>query len=203
MKKINKEKEPAAWTIYRQTPGAHYEAIPELRKALLEEQGHICAYCMRRISVDGNAGRIEHIKCRSRYADLELDYRNMVICCSGNIAGNPHCDRSKDDSDISFNPFDPNLENSISYGTKDGLIKSDNPNWDRELNEVLNLNHIRLKQNRRQVIEGIHVILKKKNWTKPQIKSELSKWESFDEEHKLKPYCGVTIWYLKRKLKRQ
>lgn len=42
MIKINKSREPREWTEYRLTTGVDYEAIPELRKALLKEQGYIC-----------------------------------------------------------------------------------------------------------------------------------------------------------------
>lgn len=94
---ITKNKEPKAWTAHRMTPGATYEAKSELRTSLLKEQGYICAYCMRRIPIhDANStetSRIEHIKCRERYKDLEMDYDNMVICCPGSINDDFHCDK--------------------------------------------------------------------------------------------------------------
>lgn len=43
MRKINKNREPKEWTRHRLTSGADYEAIPELRQSLLEEQGYLCA----------------------------------------------------------------------------------------------------------------------------------------------------------------
>lgn len=83
MRKINKNPEPKEWTSYRLTPGADYKAIPELRRALLEEQGYICAYCMRRIPVkDSNSNetsRIEHILCRGKHDDEKLHYTKGVI----------------------------------------------------------------------------------------------------------------------------
>jgi len=67
MIKINKKKEPIEWTKKKLTPNfTQYSAIPELRTALLEEQGHICAYCMRRIPVkdsnESETSKIEQIK---------------------------------------------------------------------------------------------------------------------------------------------
>jgi len=104
MIRINKGQEPNEWLQYRLTPGAKYEAIPELSGALLLEQGYICAYCMRRIPVkDKNSSetsRIDHIKCREHYPELELDYNNMIICCPGSIDSNFHCDRKKEYSGV-------------------------------------------------------------------------------------------------------
>ena len=97
MRKIDKRPEPKVWVEYRQTPGAKYEAISELRSSLLEEQGYVCAYCMRRIPVkDRNSNetsRIEHVLSREKHPDRELDYHNMVICCPGAISSDFHCDK--------------------------------------------------------------------------------------------------------------
>ncbi|MCF2598074.1 hypothetical protein I6E10_04830 [Phocaeicola barnesiae] len=65
MRKIQKQPEPREWTEYRLTPGAHYEASSELRQALLEEQGYLCAYCMRRIPVhDVNSNETTRIESK-------------------------------------------------------------------------------------------------------------------------------------------
>jgi len=207
MIRINKGQEPNEWLQYRLIPGAKYEAIPELRDALLMEQRYICAYCMRRIPVKDNnsneTSRIDHIKCREHYPELELDYNNMVICCPGSIDGDFHCDKKKGNSDISFTPFDIHFINTISYETKSGKIKSSNSVWNNEINTMLNLNNTLLQLNRKQVIEGIRTILGNKQWTNAQLNIQLSKWQSFDNKHKQKEYCGVVIWYLTKKLKAQ
>jgi len=205
MIRINKGQEPDEWRQYRLTPGVEYAAIPELRGALLMEQGYICAYCMRRIPIkDRNSNetsRIDHIKCRTNYKEKELDYSNMVICCPGSINSDFHCDKKKEETDIHFTPFDEHFINTISYETKSGKIKSSNSVWDSEINNILNLNNALLQLNRKQVIEGIRTILGKKQWTNTQLNTQLLKWQSFDSEHKLKAYCGVVIWYLIKKLK--
>jgi len=201
MIRINKGQEPNEWLRYRLTPGVEYAAAPELRRALLVEQGYICAYCMKRISDDKS--RIEHIKCRERYPEHKLDYNNMIICCSGETGTEFHCDRKKENSDISFSPFNTHFIDTISYETYNGKIKSSDSVWNNEINVILNLNNTRLQLNRKKVIESICIILGKKQWTKAQLKSELSKWQLPDNEHRLKEYCGVVIWYLTKKLKAQ
>jgi uncharacterized protein (TIGR02646 family) len=206
MKRINKTSEPKERKQFRETPGVtEYESIDPLRDSLLKEQGYICAYCMRRIPVkdkiSAETSRIEHIKCRDLYPDLQFDYSNIVVCCPGCIDGNEHRDRSKRNNEITFSPFDIRVEQSISYTTKDGLIKSTNESWNKEINEELNLNNQRLKQIRKEVINGLRAILEKKKWTKKTIKQQLASWQSFDNKNRLKPYCGVIVWYLQKKLK--
>lgn len=54
MIEIKKGREPEKLLRYRQRAGASYEQMDkdvkdELLEKLLNEQGHICAYCMRRI----------------------------------------------------------------------------------------------------------------------------------------------------------
>lgn len=148
MIKINKRNEPPSWTQYRNTSGVAYQATEDLRQALLAEQGYICAYCMRRIPVKdpGNkeTTRIDHIQSRAANPNLELEYSNIVICCPGFIDSKEHCDKSKGNSTITFPLFNINLQNSISYSSKDGSIKSSNPDWDSEINKIVRLNNNRL-----------------------------------------------------------
>ena len=121
---------------------------------------------MRRIPTkDSNSNetsRIEHILCRERHAGLQLDYRNMVICCPGAIDGNFHCDKSKGNSDITFDLFQQRCMDTLSYVTGDGAIRSSDDTYDREINEVLNLNNALLKRNRQMTLNGIIRQLKKR-----------------------------------------
>lgn len=64
---------------YHEVPRAEKEV---LLKALITEQGGLCAYTMRRINVDSS--HVEHIKpqsvCRATRAGSDLDYHNLVAC---------------------------------------------------------------------------------------------------------------------------
>lgn len=205
MIRITKGHEPAEWTAYRKTPGAVYHAIPELRDALLTEQGYLCAYCMRRIPVkdpdNSDTSRIEHIQPRTIYPHSELDYTNMVICCPGFINSSEHCDKSKNKQEISFTPFNINVQNSISYSTKDGTVQSSNDGWNTEMNDVLCLNNSLLKINRSQVLKGIRAILEKKKWKRAELENQLHHWSNPNADGKRSPYCGIVIWYLEKKLR--
>ncbi len=206
MIRIHKGTEPIEWTAKKLTPNfKSYSAIPELRHALLEEQGYICAYCMRRIPVkdfnESETSKIEHIKSRNSYPNLQLNYDNMVICCPGNINSDNHCDKSKDNLAISFSPFDVSTQQSISYGTKDGTIKSNLSNINDDINSILCLNNGMLKSNRFQELQGIFSVLDKKKWKKSQLEIKLYEWNKLSNDGTLKPYCGIVIWFLEKKLK--
>ena len=58
----------------------------ELRKALLQNQHGLCAYCETAVPVVPGQSQIEHVVPRSdsRYgAAKELDIANLVVCCPG------------------------------------------------------------------------------------------------------------------------
>lgn len=214
MIKITKGKEPAEWTSERTTSGMTYEDAQkdELRLALLEEQGGLCAYCMRRISFTKGkttTTRIEHVKPQAlSIAEGKvyetLAYSNMVLCCDGDIdkGGSFHCDRSKQDQIISFRPFDKCVIDTISYSSNKGTIKSSNPNYDRDFNKILNLNHPRLEASRLAVIKGLVIELgKKKIWRKKDLVDRLDYYCNRTANGNFHQYCGVIIWYLNKKLR--
>lgn len=211
MRRIEKGKEPKEWLKYRMTPGVEYQAIPELRKSLLKEQGYVCAYCMRRIPVRDKDekgtpfqedSRIEHIKCRDRYPELQLDYSNMVICCPGAVTMDFHCDRKKENTDITFDLFSQAFIETLSYSSKDGSIKSSNADYDNQINEVLNLNNKRLKANRLSVLREVINVMGKERWKKSQISHALMAWDSMDKDGRFRPYCGIVVWFMRRVLER-
>lgn len=205
MRKIIKQAEPKEWTSHRLTPGADYEAKPELRKSLLQEQGYICAYCMRRIPVkDSNSNettRIDHLLSREKHPELKLNYHNMVICCPGAINNDFHCDKLKADIDISFDLFKDSFFTTLSYGSKSGEIKSSDVEYNRQINELLNLNNRLLKRNRQNTLLGVIKYLNRNGWTVTNINRQIRIWDNKDDEGYYKEYNGIVLWYLKKKLK--
>lgn len=205
MRKITKNKEPKEWTEYRLTPNVDYESIPELRKSLLQEQGYICAYCMRRIPhKDKNSNedsRIDHILSRDNHPDKKLDYTNMVMCCPGAISKEFHCDKLKSEQDITFSLFDDSFIPTLKYSTKNGSIESTNPTWNKEINSILNLNNEILKANRLETLNGVICSLAEKHWTSSELRKKIEEWDNKNKKDKFKPYCGIVVWYLNKKLK--
>lgn len=208
MRKIVKQKEPKEWTEYRLTPGVEYRPIPELRDALLKEQGYICAYCMRRIPVkDRNSNettRIDHKLSRKNHPELQLNYTNMAICCPGAIDNDFHCDKLKEENDITFDLSDDRFFETISYSSKDGEIKSSDEEYNRQMNRLLNLNHSLLKRNRLGTLRGVIAMMNKENrkgWTAADIRRMIEIWDNKDSDGQYKPYNGIVLWFLNKRLR--
>ena len=206
MIQINKGVEPAEWTERKSTPGfTEYEPIDELRDALLREQYYICAYCMRRIPVKDlkidTTSKIEHIKSRENSPDLQLNYSNMAICCPGNLNNEPHCDNLKGSRSVSFDLYSAHLQETISYSTKDGSIKSSREDWNNEMESVLNLNHSLLKLNRKNKLEGVVLAIKSTGWQPAMVRRKFNQWIAPNAQGKKEEYCGIVIWYLNKKIK--
>ena len=105
----------------------------------------------------------------------------MVLCCPGHIGNEDHCDRLKDNKDISFSPLDANFIATLSY-KMDGAIVSSNESCDKEINEVLNLNTPILKENRKNTWEAVikELIAQKgeKFWNKAILSQYIKKYSS-------------------------
>lgn len=205
MRKIIKRRlQPRKWTEYCCTPGVDYQANPELREILLKEQGFICAYCMKGLDVEGKNTKIEHMKCRDLNDKEKLKYRNMVICCSGVTKECRHCDTSKGNNDITFNLLTDPFFKTLSY-TLSGTIKSRNATWDDEINRLLNLNNVYLKEERRVTLNAIIEVLGKKadwNTDKQKLRRIRKEWDEKDAREHYKPYCGLVVYFLDKRLER-
>ena len=73
--------------------------------------------------------------------------------------------------------------------------------YDKDINEVLNLNHPRLKTNRRAVIKGLVTEMGKDTWSKSDIQHKLTYYSSKTAGGQFHEFCGVAIWYLAKKLR--
>ena len=153
MRAIAKGVEPASLTAHRHTVHGGYDNFADkaaLRRALVREQGGLCCYCMGRIRDDATAMKIEHWRCQRRHRSRELDYRNLLAACTGGEGRRgreQHCDTKKGDRDLRWNPADPvdRVETRLRYEL-DGAIRSDDAEFDDQLDRVLNLNPQRAKE---------------------------------------------------------
>ena len=201
---IEKGSEPNAWIRYRLTQGTEFRAIPELKDSLLKEQGYLCAYCMARIDQDHM--KVEHFKPQSLYPQDIFAYGNLLACCLGKTQEKSHCDTFKRNSEISLSPLSRSCVDTLSYESRTGAIKSSNEDYKHDL-DTLNLNAHIIKQNRRDVLRGVITALQKKaqrglEFNSSTISHQLNIWISVDEEGKRRPYCGIVIYFLEKKLKK-
>ncbi|UQA62734.1 retron system putative HNH endonuclease [Polyangium aurulentum] len=209
MRRIRKGREPQAWAEYRlSTPGARYVDAPkeELRRALLAEQRHLCCYCMGRI--DEATTRIDHRLPREAHPGEQFSYRNLLAACPGSEGtghDNEHCDVHKRSEEISVDPADPSrdVETLIHYKAASGEIASDDERIHRDLDRTLHLNVELLKLRRRQVLDGFREGFERKHrgaWSTGAIEREIKKWSEAPPGERLPPYCGIVVYYLRKRL---
>lgn len=222
MRTIVKGKEPRELAEYRCASDAVYDgplftAVKNvIRERLLQEQGYLCAYCMKRI--DAKQMKLEHWHCQHPpknqpddseeqpdYSAEQLDYQNILGVCEGNQGQrweNQTCDTRKGNADLKYNPANPShrIESQIRF-LGNGKIQSDDTEFDRQLNDVLNLNYTRLEENRKAVWDAVHGTLSTKPGTRTitEIERCLGKWNTPDKEGRLQEYCAVAIYYLHKR----
>lgn len=210
MRVIDKGKE---LKTYREKPNPGYDGMlaplkDRIRDSLLKEQGHLCAYCMQRINPDTMKIEHWHSQAHSRDEDEneQLDYKNLLACCMGNEGQPPkeqHCDTKKRDQDISFNPANPDHKSRMKiryFG--DGTVRSEDRKFNEEINKILNLNWIRLKSNRKAILDKVMEELNRKpgSRTKREIQTYIRRWEAQNSNRHLKEYCAVALYFLEKKL---
>ena len=213
MKYIEKktQNEPLTLRSYRQTtPNPTYPGFSDtdqlLKKALLEEQGHICAYCNGRISLDLNENNkpkieVEHYLSQDEHSDKDLDFKNMLGVCNGiTLEKNEHCDKSKKAKSLQrLDPRQATIETLLRYSLNGNIQpKIDNIPIKEDI-ELLNLNDSFLVKVRRQAMDEalkeLQLKYPKKQWTKYLFEKEIEKWQS-KHKGKFRPYCRAAIWFL-------
>lgn len=211
MKYILKSKEPVKWKKWRETPGANFRAIQELKDALLAEQGYICCYCMKRITSDNMD--VEHWQTQAARPDLQMEYTNLMASCipPTKFEGeeHKHCNRKRDSLPLGINPLDrlANCDETISYNSKDGKVVC--TDFQNDLDNILNLNCKPLMRNRKGVIDAtvqvmnktLSIAQKNTRWKKQALNKEMKRWSSKDDDGMFREYCMVAVYYLKKKLR--
>ena len=204
MRTISKGTEPASLTSHRNRPHSdydNYEAKGDLRHALVTEQHGLCCYCMARISAEPGKMKIEHWHCRANYPAEQLSYQNLVGSCVGG-EGEPrelqHCDTRKGNHNLRWNPANYDVEARLSY-RYDGTIESNDHDFNRQLNEVLNLNLAILRNNRKAVLDAVL------EWWRLERRPPRRRINRKIDQYmvvggKLTPYCQVAIWWLRQKI---
>lgn len=195
----------------------------EVRDALIREQGHLCAYCMREIpddrilpvDTDLRGVYLEHWQARSKAEtgkeNKGLDYRNLLAVCSGNEKApgatgrrkgrHLTCDKKRGNAPLTVNPLDAATLATISY-TSDGKIRSSDPIIHDDLNIRLNLNcseeAVTLPENRKAVLDTIQKLVFQEEDLLQACMDQLHIWEN--ETDPKTPYIGIVIWWLREQI---
>jgi len=215
MIKIVKNNQPNTLVAHKKS-GGNYDNIPtetkkELRESLINEQGYVCCYCLKRIpenKADLHHTKIEHFKCQHNYSQLDLEYYNLHLACKGNEGQSEKlqtCDTAKANNEIlSFTLIDNSLNNKVFYAS-DGSIFSNEDAIDKELNEILSLNNQNLKKARESIRKGLsnglRILNRKGKLTKNILERELQMWKN-KSENKHREYFPVAVQYLEHKIQK-
>lgn len=218
---IKKGPPPRSLVEFRQREGASYDSVDFPRKdvlrALLQEQGGLCAYCMARIKKSNI--QIEHWIPQSGeyYTDqytqeecdrLAVDYQNMLGVCSGK-EGRANkfttCDEHRKNLRIKIDPRQQWMVDSLQYKW-DGSILSTDKDLSDDISETLNLNEATLVANRRSAWEACEDAMRRQRktgtWTKTMIRKQITRYEGRDENGDRLPYAGIVLYWLKKKLQK-
>lgn len=231
MKYINKNlrNEPNSLRTYRSgTPNASYKGYGDghlLKKALLDEQGYICAYCMKRIGLDLNQQNkpqveVEHFLPQKLNPELDLVYQNMLGVCNGLSESYPemlhlhHCDKTNGEGgkikgDVKLKKLDPrspSCEQFLYYDLEGRTLAVGNDeDVTHDLEKVLNLNNKALKAARKDIIDKAKdkMIREKptQQWNRTFLEKHLTEWQT-KAEGKFRPYCMAAIWFIQTLLKK-
>jgi uncharacterized protein (TIGR02646 family) len=218
VRQISKGAEPAKLRQYRLTsdnpsypgladiPGA----MQELRKSLVQEQRGLCCYCMRRINDGPLVMKVEHWQSQAKHEREQIRYANLLGACLGGqdqLGSEKHCDTSKKDRDLRFSPANPDhqIEKRVRYEL-DGKIRSDDPEFDAQLDEVLNLNLRVHRNSRKAMLDAVQEWWKRE---KARLQNRVPKEQIQRKRDEyaggtgcLRPYCQVAIWLLDQRLSR-
>lgn len=207
MRSIKKRTEPASWRKHRTTGGSYedYKETDDARSALLSEQGHLCCFCMRRITV--RAMKIAHWVPQSADNKQTMDWDNVMGACPGGDGERgaiKHCDTHQGSTPLTVNPVNETqqCERFIRY-LANGEVYSDNAEIDKDLKQTLNLNTEVHVPKRKELIDVLRSHLEKRlgkdgAWSSDELKREIDRWNRRDKKNMLKEYCQVAIYYLEK-----
>lgn len=197
-----------------------------IKQQLLEEQGYLCAYTMRRLSSIESC-HIEHVLAQNTHTHLDIDYQNMVACFPANGGDVSHgygapikggacvqwpnspnclpkaicCSQSVMQKVNFISPHSTTCENRFVFNAKGVMAANDNDAI--ETIELLKLDHEALTTLRRSAIEAHGLTIKSKN---PKSAIEARNFANevlqFDKQGRLEPFCTalaqVALEYARR-----
>ncbi|GAB4539548.1 MAG: TIGR02646 family protein [Pleurocapsa sp.] len=177
-----------------------------VHKSLLKEQGFICCYCGRRITLADS--HIEHFKPRNKYPDLQLDYVNLIASCEIDTSEPPpipvHCGHKKGawyKEDLMVSPVESDCADFFCY-TEDGQILATKEVTRQKAAkttiEKLELNINKLRKMRGAAIAGILDDIEL--LTDRELKKLIATFEKPSKNGQYEEFCHVIIYVLKQYL---
>ena len=132
MKQIVKNQEPRQFSIWKMSDKmAHrpnWNRVDRANKkvihdALMNEQGHICCYCESPVTRDNS--HVEHLRPRSTYPHLQLDYSNLHCSCEASSGEPVRCGHKKGnwfDDDLMISPLEQNCGRRFRFNINGEIL---------------------------------------------------------------------------------
>lgn len=174
----------------------------QVHQILLKEQGYICCYCGRKISIAQS--HIEYFKPKGLYPQLTFEYGNLIVSCEKDTEESPpaiHCGHQKDewfDKKLLVSPLLKNCVNFFRYAEDGQILSSDDINKKKAAEttiDKLGLNTPKLRKRRRAAIEAILPILD--NVTQDEIRRLMNGFENLNSDEQYTEFCFVIVDVLK------
>jgi uncharacterized protein (TIGR02646 family) len=180
------------------------EVKEEIKKRLLEEQGYLCAYTLRRLNGVDDC-HIEHVLPQNAAREKDLDYGNMAGCFPPDGGDTSHGYGAPVKAGIPVihnanfvTPHSLGCEQRFRYDGKGGIHATDGDSAAENTILVLKLDHGALADLRRRAIETQGLSLRSGSARKPanpisaaqarRLAEEVSKP---DAAGRLTPFCVV------------
>lgn len=127
-----------------------------LHKALLDEQGQVCCYCGRSISLGDS--HIEHFRPQEQREDLDLVFENLFASCIRETEpGTPltcgHAKGQEFDETRHISPLDPECERRFTYSLAGAILPLDD--GASYMLQLLSLDHAFLGNRRLEVLKRV------------------------------------------------
>ena len=215
MLRYKKGKQPQSLTQRQATPNADWRSSREIRVVLLADQGHLCAYCQRRIPCTMNQTsspgmRVEHWLAQSSFKNSDLQWSNLLAVCPGNPrmeSGTPsdevHCDSSRGNHPLFLHPVEgqgPDPLRHLSYN-HEGKARPADTSCNQESVEIdihqLNLNCHRLRQARRELHDLLVKKLQTEQFSPTALRQAYRKYAPRQGQPSPQ-FCEVARHYLRR-----
>jgi len=221
MLRYTKGAAPKVLTGWQATPSADWESLSatdkdEVREALLKDQGHLCAYCQRRIPIKDKGMKVEHWHAQSADKGRKrvLRWLNLLGVCLGDEAletgaktGERHCDTARGSAALFLSPIEgqgPDPRDHLRYTSEGEARPVPGPSSSAVQGDIeaLNLNAGRLKRARREVLEALRRRLDKDGFTKAALTGEY-KAASMKSGVRMPAQCEVVRYHLRRWARKQ
>ena len=186
------------------------DAKRDLQERLLQEQGHLCAYCNRRIHrgdpKDDEQMRMDHLYAKHRHPDKLFDYKSIVGSCYGSEKDPPpktlhceglkrFCDEKGDQLPGALFPTDSRCEDYIV--TNDGKLIWQDTLLQAAMETFMNLNCAKLLDDRMRVLQ---TYIDLAGGDEADINAEISLTLSPDADGRMEAYAGVIVNFFKQYL---